>query len=109
MSRTAWKRREREAAALICGRRHPANTGGAVDAESDGWVVQVKERRRLSLAELEALAVEIERVGFQTSPPKLGAVMIKRSAGRGRETPWLIIVTEAVWREMNGCLPAAEG
>lgn len=103
MSRTAWKRREREAAALIGGRRHPANVGGAVDCESDGWCVQVKERRTLSLAGLEALALEIERVAFQRQ--KLGAVMVKRSAGRGRATPWLVVVTEAVWREMNGQLP----
>jgi hypothetical protein len=35
MSRTAWKLRERQAAALIHGRRYPANTGGAVDCDRE--------------------------------------------------------------------------
>ena len=56
MSRTAWKRREREAAKIIGGRRYPANQGGDVDVESSGYVCQVKERQTLPLAALEALA-----------------------------------------------------
>lgn len=103
MARTSWKMRERQAAQLIGGSRYPANQGGLVDCESGSTVCQVKERRTLSLAALEALALEIERVGAQKN--KAGVVMVKRSAGRGRETPWLIIMTGAVWREMNGRLP----
>lgn len=103
MSRTGWKRAERAAAAIIGGKRYPANQGGPVDCESDGWCVQVKERRTLSLAALEALAIEIERVGAQRQ--KLGAVLVKRSAGAGRPTPWLIVMSEGAFREMNGRLP----
>jgi hypothetical protein len=107
VSRTGWKRAERAAAALLGGRRHPANVGGLVDAESDGVVAQVKERKHLSLAQLEALAVEIARVGGQKD--KAGIVMVKRSAGRGVPTPWLIVMTEDVWRYMNGPLPTPAG
>ena len=76
-----------------------------MDAESDAYVIQCKERGTLSLKELETLALEIERVGFQRSPPKLGLVIVKRSAGRGSRTPRLVIMTEAVFREMNGRVP----
>lgn len=103
MSRTKWKQRERDAAALIGGTRYTANQGGPVDCESAGYCVQVKERRTLSLAALESLALEIERVGSQKT--KAGLVMVKRSAGRGRRTPWLVVMTEGVFREMNGRLP----
>lgn len=110
MSRTGWKRREREVARKIGGRRYPANTGGRVDVESDhleseGHVIQVKERKTLSLAQAEALALEMERVGAQKSPPKLGTLWIKRSAGRGVPTPWLVVMTEATWKMMNGRTP----
>ena len=69
MSRTAWKKREREAARLISGRRHPANSGGRIDCESATCVAQVKERRTLSLRALETLALELERIGAQQNKP----------------------------------------
>lgn len=96
----AWKAEERRAAALFGGTRFKANTGGALDFETAGYVGQVKHRARLSLAELEALAVEMERVGFQKSPPKMGVVVVKRR--RGGKTPRLVVCTENVWKEMNG-------
>lgn len=76
-----------------------------MDCESSGYVCQCKERGTLSLKEIESLALEIERVGFQRSPAKLGLVIVKRSAGRGARTPRLVIMTESVWRELNGRLP----
>ena len=106
MSRTAWKRREREAAMIIGGRRFPANQGGDIDVESSGYVVQVKERRTLSLAALEELAIHIGRVGTQKN--KAGLVMVKRSAGMGKWTPWLIVMDEATFRYLNGRLPTEE-
>ena len=105
MSRTGWKRAERVAAGLIGGKRYPANQGNFVDCESTTICAQVKERRTLSLAALEALALEIERVAFQKTPPKAGIVMAKRSAGAGRPTPWLIVMTAATFRELCGALP----
>ena len=105
MSRTGWKRRERDVARKVGGRRYPANTGARVDVESDGHVIQVKERKTLSLAQAEALAVEMERIAFQKSPPKLGTLWVKRSAGRGTATPWLVVMTAATWKAMNGRTP----
>lgn len=40
--------------------RYAANSGGRVDVEGPQVVAQVKHVRRLSLAALEALAVEVE-------------------------------------------------
>jgi len=103
MARHSWKKREREAAKFLGGTRHWANSGAEVDVESAGIVCQVKERKTLSLAAVEALALEIERIaGYKA---KAGIVMVKRSAGRGRETPWLVITTASVFRELNGPLP----
>lgn len=106
MSRTGWKAAERDAASILHGRRFPASSGGRLDGESDSYVWQVKNRRTLSLAQIEALAEELERIGVQKQKP--GLVLLKRSAGRGKSTPWLIVVTAAVWREMNGGMPTDE-
>lgn len=103
VSKTGWKRAERNAAKIIGGKRYPANQGGAVDCESDGYCVQVKERRALSLSALETLTVEIDRVATQKQ--KAGLVMVKRSAGSGCATPWLIVMTAATFRHLNGRLP----
>lgn len=103
MSRTNWKQRERDAAKIISGTRYTANQGGLVDCESDAYCVQVKECKTLSLHALESLAKEITRVAQQKT--KHGLVMVKRSGGRGTETPWLIVMTESVFRELNGSLP----
>ena len=103
MSRHHWKNREREAAAMVAGRRYPANMGGPIDVEGPVFVAQVKERKRLSLLEIETLALEIERQGQLKT--KAGIVMVKRSGGRGTETPWLICMTAATFRLINGPLP----
>lgn len=91
------------AAALIGGSRHWANSGAEVDCESAAIVAQVKHRRVCSLAALEALALEAERQGSQRQ--KVGLVLVKRRAGRGVETPWLVVLTAAAYREMSGPLP----
>ena len=88
---------------MIGGNRYPANQGGPIDCESDAYCVQVKERKTLSLAQMESLAVEIDRVASQKN--KSGVLMVKRSAGRGVATPWLMVVTAEVWRDLNGALP----
>jgi hypothetical protein len=103
MSRRGWKHREREAARLLGGTRFPANMGGRLDGESSSYVWQCKATARLSLAQIEALTVEMDRLGTQRL--KHGLLLVKRAAGRGVETPWLIVVTESVWRALNGGLP----
>ena len=102
MSERPWKAAERRAAKLIGGKRHWATSGQTIDCESESHVLQVKEVARMSLAELEALALEVDRIGIQKSPAKLGLVVIKRRAGRGVETPTLVVMTAGVFREMNG-------
>jgi hypothetical protein len=103
MSERPWKAAERAAAGIIGGTRHWANSGEEVDVENDGLVCQVKHRRVCSLAELERLAVEAERQGTQRN--KIGMVLVKRRGGRGVETPWLVLMTAASYREMSGPLP----
>jgi hypothetical protein len=99
----AWKQAERDAATIIGGRRHWSNSGHEVDVESAGVICQVKHRRVCSLAELERLAQEAERQGTQRN--KVGLVLAKRRAGRGIETPWLVVMTAASYRAMSGPLP----
>jgi hypothetical protein len=107
MSDRPWKAAERRAAKLIGGRRYPANSGRAIDCESDSYCLQVKERQRASLAEIGAWALEVERVSVQLTPPKIGLVVIKRRGGRGVPTPTLVVMTAATFAEMNG--PTALG
>ncbi len=55
-----WKEEERQVARLLGGSRYHANTGGDVDVESDEFVVQVKHRRTMSLAEALARGIATE-------------------------------------------------
>jgi hypothetical protein len=102
MSDRPWKQAERRAAKLIGGRRYAANTGYAVDCESESHCIQVKELKRASLTEISSWALEIERISVQRTPPKTGLLVIKRRGGRGVPTPTLIVMTAATFAEMNG-------
>jgi len=93
-----WKAEERRAAALLGGQRYPANTDGRMDVEGPTVIAQVKHRRALSLAVLEALAVEAAEVGRARG--KVGLVVVKRRAGAGRPTPRLVVMTEPVCRNL---------
>lgn len=100
MPDSAWKAEERRAAALFGGARYRANTGRRLDFETQRFVGQVKHVRHLSLAALEALALEVQRLSFRQSPRKCGVVVVKRRAGRGRRTPRLVVLTEVAWRKL---------
>ncbi len=76
-----WKHEERHVARLLGGTRYPASSGGRVDVEGPGVVAQVKHVQRLSLAHLEALAVEIAQVGRERSKGGAG-----RDQAPGRAT-----------------------
>ena len=95
----AWKAEERLVARLLGGSRYPANSGGRVDVESDTYLGQVKNVARLSLAQLEELALEMATLAQDQD--KVGIVVVKRKGGRGRETPRLIIMAETAWRELE--------
>lgn len=120
--RKGWKAIERSAASMFGTVRFKANTGGKADFESDDYVGQVKSVRVYSLAGLERLAIEMdaesvartlvdaanrERLG--TPPrkyPKIGVVVIKRSAGAGRKTPKLLVMSEHAWELLRERLNA---
>ena len=76
-----------------------------MDVENNRLICQVKHRRTLSLAQLEALALELDSLG--RTQTKLGVVCVKRRAGRGHKTPRLIVMTEAVWLQMMTLLSNA--
>jgi len=94
-----WKQEERTVARLLGAHRYPANGGGRVDVESPNVVAQVKHVRTCSLANLEALAVEMDAIGRKRR--KLGLVVVKRRAGRGQQTPRLIGLTEDSFRAIQ--------
>lgn len=97
-----WKQEERRAAALFGGQRFPANTRGPADFETGTVLGQVKHVRRLSLAEIETVALAMEHLAASREPSKAGLVVVKRRAGPGRETPRLVILTETAWRHRQG-------
>ena len=94
---------ELEAASILHGSRYPANTGGQVDVESATIVAQVKNVKMFSLPRIEREAEAIGRVG--NAKNKTGILMVKRSAGKGKTTPWLIVMTASTFRELMGALP----
>jgi len=93
-----WKAEERRAAALCGGTRFPANVGGPLDFETERYVGQVKHVQRLSLAGLERLAVEVERLGDTRG--KAGVVIVKRRAGCGHATARLVVMTDEGFRRL---------
>ena len=96
---SSWKALERTVGKLIDGKRYPANQGDRVDCESGRYVVQVKERKALSLEELTKLVEEMEDIGLARG--KLGLVAIKVRRGRGRPSPLLIVQSAKQWSEID--------
>lgn len=98
---TRWKRFETRVAQLLGGRRHWSNSGATVDVTSDSYVAQCKEVKRMSLAEIVALAEQAERDAGVFYKAGVVALQLKRGPGRPK-APMLLVVTEATWRRMNG-------
>lgn len=98
MGNKSWKQLERDVAKLVGGSRYPANQGGLVDVESAHYVVQVKERKALSLGEINRLVEEIEGIAKQRG--KVGLVAVKLRKGRGHPTDILIIQSATQWRRL---------
>lgn len=92
-----WKATERKVGKLVQGTRYPANQGGRVDVEGEKYVVQVKERKSLSLEQLTQLVEEVETIG--KSKGKQGLVAVKVRRGSGRHSPILIVMSETAWLE----------
>ena len=94
-----WKQTERDVAKVVGGKRYPANQGDRVDVESPVYVVQVKERKALSLEELTKLVEEMEAIGLTKG--KLGLVAVKVRRGRGKPSPLLIVQSAKQWSEID--------
>lgn len=99
MGSKQWKATERTVAGYIGGKRYPANQGGRVDCESDQYVVQVKERRSLSLEQLTQLVEEMEAIGHAKG--KVGLVVVKVRRGSGRKSPLLVVQSMGEWQKKS--------
>jgi hypothetical protein len=95
---SAWKQTERAVAALIGGKRKWANSGEAIDCESEMMVVQVKLAQKMSLEQLTLEAEAIHALGVARK--KLGLVAVKVRRGQGKPSPILFVMTEGVFREL---------
>ncbi len=96
-----WKQFERAVARLLEGRRYWANSGERLDVEGPIFLAQAKLVRRMSLAELTDLALEVERAAQPKA--KLGVVAVKLGGRRGpRATPMLLVMTAATFAELHG-------
>jgi len=97
----ATKEEIRAAAALMGGHRVPRAFGGSLDFRGARWLGQIMHAQNLSLAELERRALDMERLAFTRG--RLGALVVKRrGAPSEEETPRLVVVTEATWRQFHG-------
>ncbi len=92
-----WKQLERDVAALVGGKRYPANQGGRVDVEGPDYIVQVKERKSLSLEAITQLVEEMELIGKERG--KLGLVAVKVRRGKGKQSPILIVQSIDQWKD----------
>jgi hypothetical protein len=100
MADRCWKAFEREVASLLGGRRYWANSGEAIDVESDLVVAQCKHVAQCSLEQLSQL---VEQVEIQASRKfKAGVVAIKARRGHGRPSPMLMVMTSDTWERLHG-------
>lgn len=70
--------------------------------ETEMAVGLVRRATRLNLAELEALALRSSELGAAGHPPKPGLVIVKRWAGMGKDTEWLVVLGERSARQLLG-------
>ena len=94
---SAWKQFERDAAALIQGKRFWANSGERIDIESSWMRGQCKLVKTLSL---NALTKLVEEMTFEQKPidpatgqPKSGAVFVKCRRGCGQASEPMVCLS----------------
>ena len=96
MPNKPWKDFERAMARLFNGTRFWANSGEAIDVESEHYVAQCKHVNTMSLAEMCELAEMVEQQG--KAKGKAGVLCVRFRKGQGTKSTTLIVQTEAVWR-----------
>jgi hypothetical protein len=88
MSKTGWKKEERDVAKQLGGKRYPANMGGDVDVIAErefvSLLVQCKQHKSFSWKQLVDWADKI--AGAARYFPEVGMLALKRSAGKGKKT-----------------------
>lgn len=100
MAEKPWKKAERRAADIMCGKRAWANSGERADSDPEqslASVWQTKEVKKLSLEALTQLAEEMQVMG--ESLGKCGSVCVKVRRGRGKKSPWLVVMTDDMFRK----------
>ncbi len=95
-----WKQFERDVAAMIQGKRYPANSGHVLDCEGPVFVAQCKLVSRLSLEELTTLAETADAHGMLRG--KLGFVAAKVKRGPGLRSAALVVMTADAFNRMLG-------
>lgn len=95
-----WKAFERDVAAMIQGKRYPANSGYDLDCEGPVFVAQCKLVTRLSLEELTTVAEVAEAQGLRRG--KVGFVAAKIKRGQGNPSSALVVMTTAAFNRMLG-------
>ena len=95
---TNFKDHERSCAKVIKGKRHPANSGGRVDVESETIVAQCKERAEISFPEMGRLVAEMEAIGKERG--KLGVLFVRHKAGRGFPSPGMVVMSHATFEAL---------
>ena len=101
MANKPWKKFEREAGALIGGKRFWSNSGEALDCEGPTTVAQCKYVMHLPLKARGELAEQVEREALPKF--KAGVVIVKQSGKKGRRVaPTLVVMTATTWTAMHG-------
>lgn len=88
MASDAWKHIERAVARLTGGER-TWDSKDDIDVITDGWAIEVKNRKAITIAQVEAW---LRHNAPKAQERGLGnALVVKRRAGRGVVTPFLAI------------------
>lgn len=96
MSNPAWKQFERDSAEMFGAKRFWSNSGERFDFSSGSVLGQCKLTKNLSLEALTQLAEEVQVEATKTG--RLGVVCVKVRRGKGKDSPIMVVMTEAMWR-----------
>lgn len=105
MSNKAWKNEERRVAKLLRGKRVWLST--PYDVESNQFIVEVKHRATMPLAEIERgienVAEQAEIIARKKKKPvKTTFLVVKRKAGSGIETPRIVCMSMDTFIKLHG-------